>query len=226
MRHPLFDMSNNRPKEIEDIDDDFFVSSKPKNENYIFAQKAEEISKRTAGSIKNSMKMIIQSEETGVSTLETLAEQGEQLRRVDNDLDNINAITRATQKHLNSMRSFFGGMFSKKDTRATPIPKPATIPKSATISDFKAPSRPSFSERESPRGLTQSLSKPANVEEEIDDGLDQLGDGLSRLKHLASKLGDEITSQNGLLEQIEVKSTRANDSIQHQNRQINQILKK
>ena len=53
-----------------------------------------------------------------------------------------------------------------------------------------------------------------------------MGDGLGRLKDLARGLGDEIDIQNSDLDRIKPKMNRANDLIEHQNKQVFKILKR
>jgi hypothetical protein len=49
---------------------------------------------------------------------------------------------------------------------------------------------------------------------------------LSRLKGLAHGLNDEISTQNEMLDRITNKTDRAEATIDHQNRDMNRILKK
>lgn len=230
---------------MEEIDDDLFVSKKPKN--YIFAEKADQIRDQTNTSLKNSIRALHESVSTGTGTLSTLAEQREQLERAEAGLDSINATTRVTQKHLNSMnsfKSFFAGVFSKKSsdasTKTPSVQQFAPIPKSATVANIQnlssqypnaadniaRKSRDVYTASSSIRGLTTNQQKSDTMEDEIENNLCEISDSLSLVKQLALNLGNEIEDQNNMLGRIGEKSERANDSINHQNRQINQILKK
>lgn len=53
-----------------------------------------------------------------------------------------------------------------------------------------------------------------------------MSDGLGRLKNLAIGLGDEIEQQTESLDRVNPKVSRANDLLEHQNTQMNRILKR
>ena len=230
-------------KDIDDVDDDMFASRKPPN--YIFAEKkAQDISERTNKMLANTRSIVQESEQIGQSTLENLSTQRETLERVENDLDSINSMTRATQKHLNNMKSFLGGMKSLFWKNSTTNPNqpvvPSTrgaIPRSQTLASVpsKIPAGTSTSSNHSEDPHRLSIATVATSSEirgydepkdEFEANLSEIGFGLGRLKDMAMKLGDEIGDQNDLLDRITDKSERAGDSVKHQNRQIQQLLKK
>lgn len=69
-------------------------------------------------------------------------------------------------------------------------------------------------------------ARSRQVDQQLDNNLGELDLGLNRLKNLALGLGNEIESQNEMIERITTKAERAEDTIGHQNRQMKQILKK
>lgn len=241
-------MNNSNVREIEDVDDDMFISRKPKNYIFAEAKKATEIQEQTSQRLLNSRSIIAETEKIGQSTLENLNSQKETLERVEDDLDNINSMTRATQKHLKNMRSFFGGfksIFSSSNNSASTNPAIVAntrgIPKSATIAQISSATNPSSS---STSAATNSAINAASSradqtyrdqtvpdkrdkpDDEFEANLSELGFGLGRLKEMAMQLGDEIGDQNEMLDRITQKSERAGDSIKNQNRQMQQIIKK
>lgn len=68
--------------------------------------------------------------------------------------------------------------------------------------------------------------RSAVVERQLDQNLTEIDMGIGRLKHLALGLGSEIETQNGMLDRIDTKINRTNDSVNYQNRQMRQVLKK
>lgn len=64
------------------------------------------------------------------------------------------------------------------------------------------------------------------VNKQLDADLDDLSQGLSRLRGLAVGLGEEITDQNVLLDRIHEKAEHADATIGSQNSQMKKILKK
>lgn len=237
-------------KDLDDVDDDLFISKKP--QSYIFEEKKD----ATSQSLINSRKLLLESEQAGRNALEDLSVQREALERTENNLDSINAMNRITQKHLKNMRSFFGGiknLFSetKDASQLQKEIKDAGLPRSATVASFPAPNSStggvSSSNSDRPntfasasRNAVQALDKELasassatngirskTIEEDkpVDD-LDEIGYGLGRLKELAMKLGNEIEDHNDMLDRITDKTERAGDSIKHQNRHMQQLLKK
>lgn len=227
-------------KDIDDVDDDLFVARKP--QNYIFAEKkADNITERTNKMLANSRIIVQETEQVGQSTLENLATQRETLERVENDLDSINTMTRATQKHLNNMRSFFGGiksLFGSNNSSAAnqsiATDTKGAMPRSRTLANMSTciPAAPQSSATNSPINPTRSSFGASSSsigekhQDEFEANLSEIGFGLGRLKEMAMKLGDEIGDQNDMLDRITDKSERAGDSVKYQNRQIQQLLKK
>lgn len=233
-------------KEIDDVDDDLFVSRKP--QNYIFDETKDKTSQR----LLNCKNLVQESEQAGGTALEQLAVQRESLDRAESGLDSINAMNRVTQKHLNNMRSFFGGIKSlfydaSKDNQIKN--EVQGLPRSSTVANFPYGSPVAASNSSTTRSGSSSSSnqgnrttfqnnpsnnnfprnapvKPGQPVDEFENDLDELGMGLGRLKELAMKLGDEIGDQNEQLDRITDKTDRAGDSIKLQNRHMQQLLKK
>lgn len=233
-------------KEIEDVDDDLFISRKP--QNYIL----DETKDKTTKSLVNCRNLIHESEVAGRSALENLSIQREALERTENNLDTINAINRVTQKHLKNMRTFWGGVRSlfvdstkdgqiKNDVKG--IPKSATLahlPNGSAYVTSPEPTAGYSNMKDGVNGPSASTSasfqnsaikensrRPTNEPiDEFDSHLEDLGLGLGTLKSLASKLGEELEDQNNMLDRIGDKTDRADDSIKHQNRHMRELLKK
>lgn len=232
---------NNPNREI-DIDDEF-LSRKPKG--YILEEKkAKDLTEVTNKRLQNTRQILLETEQIGQSTLENLSIQREGLERAEDNLDHINATARATQKHLNNLGSFFGGFksfFSKKDPNAAVSPALAangSMPRSKTMASVPSdiPAGASSSSSSNPSNNISSrpsFAVPAPVQldssedkDEFEANLSAIGFGLGTLKDMATRLGDEISDQNEMLDRITDKSERAGDTIKHQNRQMQQLLKK
>nr|XP_018911025.1 PREDICTED: synaptosomal-associated protein 29 [Bemisia tabaci] len=72
----------------------------------------------------------------------------------------------------------------------------------------------------------QAQKADVNVEAILDSNLDEMASSISRLKGLALDLGDEIEQQNDLIDNIMVKTDKADFSINRQQKEINRLLKK
>lgn len=238
---------SNSLKNIEDVDDDLFISKKP--QSYIFAdKKAQDLVEKTNKSMLNSRILVEEAEKAGQHTLESLSIQRETLEKAENNLDSINTMTRYTQKQLKGMRGWLGGfrsIFGGNSNQPVPtLPSssnPGGMTKSATMSQLPSSSSnyasgPSArSDRSnvasSSRDVESIQARATNHQEAVpqDDfeaNLSEVGFGISKLKEMALRLGDEIGDQNEMLDRITEKSERAGDSIKHQNRQVQQLLKK
>lgn len=76
-----------------------------------------------------------------------------------------------------------------------------------------------------PKQESDHISRSRQIDRQLDQNLLELDSGLGRLKHLAIGLGSEIETQNQTLDRITGKAERAEDTLQHQNRQMKRILK-
>lgn len=184
--------------------------------------------------------------------------QREKLENVDQHLDGINSTMRVTQKHLNTMKSWFGGIFSKNDNTNGSLPASKSTPGLSarngtsslgdTITKISAESarhssdnHPALAHRgidtgfkfdddepgdKLPSGASGHAARSQDVDRQLNSNLAELGLGLNRLKGLALGLGEEIEQQNEVIEKITTKAERSEDTIQYQNRQMRNLLKK
>ncbi|KAF7492323.1 Soluble NSF attachment protein 29 [Sarcoptes scabiei] len=233
------------------LENDSFNSSASDKRQQLLEEKRK-VEERTLQSTKNSLRLIYETEKVGVQTAEELLHQREQLDNVNDKLDSINSIMRVSQKHLTSMKSMFGGFknfFSKSQDKPLMHPPSSQSTRSSSVGEtklrqtldenFKNPSIVNDSRVEhnyddnssTKRTLAQTRNLSAHeihskqIDEQLDNNLAEMGQGISRLKALALGLGNEIDSQNKLLDRIATKSERAQDTVANQNRQMNRILK-
>ena len=212
-----------------------------------------QIEDKTLQSTKNSLGLIYETEKVGLSTAEELLHQKEQLNNVNDKLDSINSIMRVSQKHLTSMKSIFGGFknYFSKNTDQNQVNKRLHTSASEnvlqnTINSIKSDdgnvdsqlSHPALKRKgfdavgfydektsdDDPNTSAYDLHSK-EIDRQLDLNLEEMGMGISRLKDLAQGLGNEIDSQNQLIDNIATKSERAQDTISNQNRQMKRILK-
>ncbi|XP_067123729.1 synaptosomal-associated protein 29 [Centruroides vittatus] len=210
-----------------------------------------QIEERTLQGTKFSLGLLHESEQVGFATADELMRQREQLRNVEDKVDEINSTMRISQKHLNSMKSIFGGIksyFSRSNSNATlptktlqeePLAQPC--PLQTTVEKIRGDG--GFESREhhpalAARGIDYSSTSPDDrlrdpgydfserVEQQINTNIDQMSLGLGRLKNLAIGLGDEIEEQNSMLDRITGKVEKSDETVEYQNRQMRRILKK
>lgn len=210
-------------------------------------QKQREIEQRTLDSSSRSIGLLRESEQIGIATAEELARQREQLQNTSRRLDDINTNLTYSQKHLNGIKSVFYGfknyLSGKSDqtppkSQASPssIIKPGSSPKLEETLDGLGGISPAerFSSHPTTRlrGLDQEqstlepISDTQRINKTLDANLDEMVHHISRLKGLGMALGEEIETQNNLIDEITDKADIADIKIGHQNKQINKLLGK
>jgi synaptosomal-associated protein 29 len=199
-------------------------------------------------STQRALASIYESEAMGIATGEELLRQGETLNNIESKTENMQQNMKVSQRHLNNIKSVFGGIKNwwsgdKKPTDAKPTPEPANARLRETITktekakpdvggfyddDEDLDSQFKAAPRRSP-GSQYTMIEPvtrSGREEEIDSNLGQMLHGMTRLKGLAVGLGDEIERQNEQLDRINVKVEKTDQLLTHQNTQMKRILKK
>ncbi|KAM8711138.1 hypothetical protein ACLKA7_000297 [Drosophila subpalustris] len=95
---------------FDNDDDDVSTSSSIAAQRQAYAEKRREIEQRTLDSTQKSLGLLYETEEVGKATAVELARQREQLEKTSNQLDEINSTLRFSQRHLNGLKSVFGGL--------------------------------------------------------------------------------------------------------------------
>lgn len=177
---------------------------------------------RMLQSTKNSLGMVIEAEEIGAATATQLYSQGKQLEKINDDLDAIDANLNVTQRHLKSMSSFFSRVKNKFNKKGREV-----VPTESHISETTAPDYKSI-----PVGSAQKLrqtypkSKDHDAfDDEIDENLDVIDNGLARLKFLAQDMTSEIDRQNPLIDRAMGRVVHVDDKISTQTKDMTKLLK-
>ena len=207
-------------------------------------EKKKEIEERTLASTDRSLGLLYESEKVGVATGEELQRQKEQLLRTEGRLDEINSTLKTSEKHLNGIKSVFGGiknyLFAKSsglpsgNTAANPVE--AKIPPSNSDVSIKRSSNFSTDDRLDQireenhpalrsRGLVEN-QQTSSVDEVLDRNLDEMAMGLSRLKGLALDLNSELDDHDEILNRLDDKSAHAGIKVTKQNKDMSKLLKK
>lgn len=178
-----------------------------------------------------------------------LARQREQLEKTSNQLDEINSTLRFSQRHLNGLKSVFGGLKNYLSGNRDPPPMPSGSPTGSQASqdtnsnvnagatacamsptdryDNHPVSRirdDSSSFRQRQMQQQQQAANP--FQQQLESNLNEMCDNLSRLKFLATDLGTEIESQNDLLDDMNYKIENVDSKIIKQNKEVNKLLRK
>lgn len=225
----------------DDVDDETFLKNsrvKPRDdylqERQLYEQRRREIEDRTLDSSHRSIGLLRETEQVGIATATELSKQREQLEKTRNTLDTINTSLKFSQRHLNGIKSMFGGLKNylggKSDAEAKMSP-------SSSTSEVASLPSPSIDDRYNNHPTTrlrgthmqqqqQMSSQNGSFNHQLDRNLDDMCDSLSRLKGLAVDLNLEIETQNDLIDDIHNKVDDTDLKIQRQNRDMFKILGK
>lgn len=209
--------------------------------------KRKEIEERTLDSSNRSLGLLYESEKVGVETGNELHRQKEQLLRTEGRLDEINNTLKASERHLNGIKSVFGGiknyLFAKNSGlppppssqvskmphsnsdvsigSATSSRKPFYQPENDRLDTLREENHPALRQR----GLVES-NQNASVDDVLDRNLDEMAMGLSRLKGLAMDLNAELDEHDDILTRMDDKASHAGLKVDKQNKDLGRLLKK
>lgn len=201
----------------------------------------------TVESSNRSLSLVYESEKVGVETAEELMRQGEALKRTEKMVDNMEQEMKTSQRHINSIKSIFSGFTNY--FRA----KPAETPPQNGAYDYKASNKleeamtsskaqedryqsthPNLLKRDtlddsSNMGAARSGYPPKNrvlqeYHKKVDDNLDEMSSGLSRLKSLAIGLQSEIDEQDDTIGRLTGKMDKVDLNIKTTDKRIREEL--
>jgi len=203
-------------------------------------QQKREIEQRTLDSSQRSISLLYESERTGQATAEELLRQKEQLKQTESRLTDINSTLKQSERHLQGIKSVFGGIRNyfkggPPATAATPVSGMSSARPESAQAPESIPPLASSSSQQHPglrvQGRTEDGSGPPrypttthDVNAALDRNLDEISNGLSRLKGLAQGLNTELEEQNDILDNIDDQAAKAGIKIQSQNKDMNKIL--
>ncbi|XP_057687427.1 synaptosomal-associated protein 29 [Corythoichthys intestinalis] len=208
------------------------------------AQSAVDSSYRSVG-------LIYESEKMGVETAEELMRQGDVLKRTDKMLDNMDEDLKTSQKHINSIKSVWGGLVSyfkgKPEQPKPPPEEPKPYRANERLENALSTSRGQEDKYQAShpnlRKLqTEGFGAMATVDgssaaqngypqnkylrqahQTLDNNLDEMADGLSRLKNLGLGLQSEIDSQDDSINSLLNKVDKMDSKISNTNQQMKRL---
>lgn len=215
-------------------------------------QKRREIEERTVDSSNRSLGLLYESERAGAATAEELTRQKEQLKRTEERLDDINSTLKTSERHLQGIKSVFGGIknyFSSRNASAAAPPggnstqAHPSVPQNGNIgsnipsnTSYKSNHLNDFEDENARLDELRSQNHPGlrtqgpqakntkGVDEMLDDNLDEMSLGLGRLKGLAMNLNDELEDHNSILDRIDDKTANADWRVKKQNKDMDKLL--
>jgi synaptosomal-associated protein 29 len=182
-------------------------------------------------STRRALRMLNETEEVGVKTADELVMQGEQLKRVEGNLDEVDQTLKESEKaikQINSnfvtgyMRAIFKGDSKKSNTTAK---KDESMFVKTTTPQTKTTVGSAFSSQSQSKPTQASVITGSDREKEMNENLDAMSSGLARLQMLSLDMGREIDSQAPSINRIQNKVDNNQAKITSQNTAMTKQLK-
>uniref|UniRef100_T1IV52 Synaptosomal-associated protein n=1 Tax=Strigamia maritima TaxID=126957 RepID=T1IV52_STRMM len=172
--------------------------------------KANATTDESLESTRRMMNLCEESREVGIQTLVMLDEQGEQLDRIEEGMDQINCDMKEAEKNLTGMEKCCG-------ICVCPCGKQASFKEDAdyektwkSSNDGKVVSNQPARVMDDRNGLAPGGGYVARItndarEDEMEDNMQQVNTMIGNLRNMAIDMGTEIGSQNEQVDRINMK---------------------
>ncbi|XP_054828729.1 synaptosomal-associated protein 23 [Eublepharis macularius] len=195
--------------------------------------RAHQVTDESLESTRRILGMAIESQDTGIKTITMLDEQGEQLNRIEEGMDQINKDMREAEKNLTELNKCCGLCVCPCNrTRNFESSKSykTTWGDSVENSDHVVSKQPArvvdYQQQNSggpSGGYIARITNDAR-EDEMEENLTQVGNILGNLKHMAMDMGNEIDSQNKQIDRINEKAETNKDRIEQANVKAKKLI--
>ncbi|KAK9533936.1 hypothetical protein VZT92_009023 [Zoarces viviparus] len=206
------------------------------------AAKANQVTDESLESTRRMLQMAEESKQTGTNTLVMLDEQGEQLRRVDEGMDQINQDMKQAEKNLTDLSKCCGICVCPCD-RVSSIEHDSKYKRTWGLrgGDGETDSHGSKIVSRQPSGVRNGQAGQVNAsapsgpyikritndarEDEMEENLDAVGSIIGNLKTMAQDMGTEIDQQNKHIDSITDKAEMNRHRIEEANQRANKLIK-
>ncbi|XP_032085605.1 synaptosomal-associated protein 29 [Thamnophis elegans] len=223
----------------------------PDRQRYL-QQEVMRLTKSSLDSTNKSLSLIYESEHVGVATSEELVRQGEALKRSERMVDKMDQDLKTSQKHINSIKSVFGGFInyfkakpqeikleqngaseyqgSNRLKEALSVSKEQeskyqeTHPNLRKLENSDFSSSATSSNNPAPSDCYPKNQHLRACHQKIDNNLDDMSSGLGRLKNLALGLQTEIDEQDEVLYRLTGKVDALDINIKRTDKRIKDEL--
>ncbi|CAG9770828.1 unnamed protein product [Ceutorhynchus assimilis] len=196
-------------------------------------QKYEEdkcrIEEETLKSTEESLALLHETQECGISTASELYVQGRQLKKIDGQLDHLNNTLVTSQKNINGLTSMFGGLkswFGNKKKAQDEISVKTILDDDKHIEKSNLEQNMTNYNNFSVQSDAQEVQNPPDFNSRFNNNMSEMSKSISMLKSLATDIGEEIDDQNILISDIARKTEEVDIKILQQNKEMKKILGK
>ncbi|XP_066540182.1 SNARE_SNAP25N and SNARE_SNAP23C domain-containing protein isoform X1 [Hoplias malabaricus] len=190
-------------------------------------RRANKVTDESLESTRNMRLLLEESKDAGIKTLVMLDEQGEQLERIEEGLDQINQDMREAEKNLTDLAKCCGlcSCDKLKDFEASGAYKKVWGNNQDRVMSTQPPSRV-VDEREQitmSGGYIRRVTNDAR-EDEMEENLAQVGSILGNLRSMALDMRNEIDTQNIQITNIQEKTSGNESRINEANQRANKLI--
>ncbi|ERE70831.1 synaptosomal-associated protein 23 isoform X1 [Cricetulus griseus] len=197
--------------------------------------RAHQVTDESLESTRRILGLAIESQDAGIKTITMLDEQGEQLNRIEEGMDQINKDMREAEKTLTELNKCCGlcvcpcnrakKFESGKNYKATWGDGGDNSPSNVVC---KQPGRvtngqPQQTTGAASGGYIKRITNDAR-EDEMEENLTQVGSILGNLKNMALDMGNEIDAQNQQIQRITEKADTNKDRIDIANTRAKKLI--
>lgn len=197
--------------------------------------RAHQVTDESLESTRRILGLAIESQDAGIKTITMLDEQGEQLNRIEEGMDQINKDMREAEKTLTELNKCCGlcvcpcnrtkNFESGKNYKATWGNGGDNSPSNVVS---KQPGRvtngqPQQATGTASGGYIKRITNDAR-EDEMEENLTQVGSILGNLKNMALDMGNEIDAQNQQIQRITEKADTNKDRIDIANTRAKKLI--
>ncbi|XP_055990260.1 synaptosomal-associated protein 23 [Sorex fumeus] len=198
--------------------------------------RANQVTDESLESTRRILGLAIESQDTGIKTITMLDEQGEQLNRIEEGMDQINKDMREAEKTLtelnkccglcvcpcNRTKNFESGKAYKATWGEGDKNSPGNVVSQQPGRVKNGQPQPTASGAASGGYITR-ITNDAR-EDEMEENLTQVGSILGNLKNMALDMGNEIDAQNRQIERISEKADTNRDRIDIANARAKKLI--
>ncbi|XP_011613495.1 synaptosomal-associated protein 23 isoform X2 [Takifugu rubripes] len=205
------------------------------------AMRANQVTDESLESTRRMLQMAEESKQTGVNTMVMLDQQGEQLKRVDEGMDQINQDMRQAEKNLTDLSKCCGLCVCPCD-RVSSIEHDSRYKRTWGVggADGEAGANGSKVVSRQPSGVHNGQTVQVSAggtsgpyikritndarEDEMEENLGAVGSIIGNLKSMAVDMGNEIDKQNRQIDNITEKADMNKVRIDEANQRANKLI--
>uniref|UniRef100_A0A8D2B128 Synaptosomal-associated protein 29 n=1 Tax=Sciurus vulgaris TaxID=55149 RepID=A0A8D2B128_SCIVU len=240
---------DSRPVPWRDVRDFPDGTNAPADRQQFLRQEVLRRAEATAASTSRSLSLMYESEKIGVASSEELVRQRGVLEHTEKMVDKMDQDLKTSQKHINSIKSVFGGLvnYFKSKPMETPPEQNGTLTpqqnsklkeaintskEQETKYQASHPNLRKLDDVDSvlggPDSAVSTEAYPKNphlraYHQKIDSNLDELSMGLGRLKDIALGMQTEIEEQDDILDRLTTKVDKLDINIKSTERKVRQL---